>query len=69
MSVSSPDVIKAALERGLIHFMLILADADGFRVELHEFRQQIRQPAPMETSPWMVRSCVGNSSRATSDAE
>ena len=38
-------VVQAALERGLIHIVLVLADADGLGIELHQFRQRIHEPA------------------------
>ena len=37
--------IERARERGLIDVVLVLADADGFRVDLDEFRQRVLQAA------------------------
>ena len=38
-------VVEALFERGLIHVMLILADADGFRVYFDEFGERVLQAA------------------------
>ncbi len=39
------DVVEAALEAGLIDVVLILADADGFRVDLHQLGERVHEPA------------------------
>ena len=39
------DIVEGALERGLIDIMLVLADADRFRIELHKFRKRIHETA------------------------
>ena len=38
-------VVEAALEGGLIHVVLVLAHADGFGIDLHQFRQRVHEPA------------------------
>ena len=38
-------LIKALLQGGLIHVMLILSDTDALRVNLHQLRQRIHQSA------------------------
>src|SRR5574344_961693 len=39
------DFVEALLEFALVHVMLILSDADGLRLHLHEFRERILQTA------------------------
>ena len=39
------DVVQAALQLVLIHIMLILADADGLRIKLHQLCQRVHETA------------------------
>ena len=42
---TNDNVVEAALERALLHVVLILTDTDGFRIELHEFRKRVHEAA------------------------
>ena len=40
------DVVQRAFQRDLVHVVLILPDADAFRINFHELGERIHQPAP-----------------------
>ncbi len=62
-------VVEGALERVLIDVVLVLADADGLRIELHQLGERVHEAAADGDRAAHGEVVSGNSSRATSQAE